>query len=168
MSLDTRKKSMRPLSEATARVSSHNFSRKYIALGRIVNQWTEIMGTEFADKAQPIKINYRKATRSKEQSATLDIATSSAYATVLPYQKDLILERINQIFGNQWITDIRFVASEISETPITKKKIISPLTPGEKKYLSETLDQIDDPEFKEKLENFGKALLSDIKSTERE
>lgn len=158
---------MRPLSESTSRVASKNFSRKYIALGRVVKQWGEIMGSEFADKAQPVKINYRKATRSKPQTATLDIATTSSYATILPYQKDLILERINQLFGKQWITDIRFVAGNISETNIAAKKIISPLTPREKKYLSGVLEQVDDPEFKDRLEKLGKALISDIKSPER-
>ncbi len=155
---------MRPLSEAASRVASNNFSRKYIALGRIVKQWQEIMGTEFADKAQPIKIHYRKATRNKEQTATLDIATSASHATVLPYQKDLILERINRIFGNQWITDIRFIASEISESPLTKKKIISPLTPKEKNYLSGMLEQIDDIDIRAKLENLGKAIITDKKN----
>ncbi len=158
---------MRPLSESTARVASKNFSRKYIALGRVVKQWDEIMGSEFADKAQPVKINYRKATRNKEQTATLDIATTSSYATILPYQKDLILERINQLFGSKWITDIRFVAGNISETNISTKKIISPLTQSEKKYLSGVLEQVEDPEFKDRLEKFGKALISDIKSPER-
>ncbi len=158
---------MRPLSEATSRIASKSFSRKYVALGRVIKQWPAIMGDEFADKAQPLKINYRKAMRGKKPTATLDIATSSSYATTLPYQKDLILERINQLFGDQWITDIRFVVSEISHTPLLKKKITSPLTMGEKKYLSETLNQVDDPEFKEKLESFGKALLADIKLMER-
>ena len=159
-------KDMRPLSESTARIASKNFSRKYIALGRILKQWSDIMGSEFADKAQPLKINYRKATKNKKATATLDIATSSSYATILPYQKGVIMERINRLFGDNWITDIRFVASEISETPLLKKKIVSPLTKGEKSYLSETLNQIDDPEFKEKLESLGKALLTDIKSME--
>ncbi len=154
---------MRPLSEATARISSHNFSRKYIALGRIVNQWNEVMGNEFANKAQPVKIHYRKATRSKEARATLDIATTSSYATILPYQKDLILERINQLFGNQWITDINFIASKIAEPPLISKKMTPPLTSTEKTYLSTTLSQIDDPVFKEKLENLGKAILTETR-----
>ena len=158
---------MRPLSEATSRVASKNFSKKYIALGRVVKQWDDIMGSEFADKAQPVKINYRKATRSKAQTATLDIATTSSYATILPYQKDLILERINQLFGKQWITDIRFVAGNISESTISAKKITSPLTQSEKKYLSGVLEQVDDPEFKERLEKLGKALISDKKLSER-
>ncbi len=157
---------MRPLSESTARIASKNFSRKYIALGRVTKQWVEIMGVEFADKAQPLKINYRKAIRGKKATATLDIATSSSYATILPYQKGVILERINRLFGDNWITDIRFIASEISETPLLKKKVPLPLTRDEKTYLSDTLDQIDDPEFREKLESLGKALLADIKTTE--
>lgn len=155
---------MRPISESTARVAAKNFSRKYIALGRIVNEWEQIMGAEFAGKTQPLKINYRKATRNKEQTATLDIATSAAQATVLPYQKDVILERINQVFGNQWITDIKFVTSNILETPITRKKTITPLTQAEKNYLSEVLDDIEDNEIKEKLENLGKSMLTDQKS----
>ena len=154
---------MRPLSEATSRIASKNFSRKYIALGRVIKQWQEIMGDEFADKAQPVKLNYRKGKQGQKATATLDIATSSSYATILPYQKGVILERINRIFGDKWITDIRFIASQIAEAPITKKRIISPLTTAEKKYLSEVLDQVDDIEFKEKLESLGKALIKDTK-----
>ncbi len=154
---------MRPLSESTARVASKNFSRKYIALGRIIKQWTDVMGEEFAGIAQPIKINYRKAPKGKKATATLDIATTSSYATILPYQKGIILERINKLFGDGWITDIRFVVGNITDPPIIKKKIISPLTHGEKKYLSGVLDQVDDAEFKEKLESLGKAILREDK-----
>ena len=165
------KSPMRPLSESAARVAGKNFSRKYMALGRIVNQWTDIMGDEFADKAQPVKINYRKAphgtksgTKNKKATATLDIATTASYATILPYQKNLILERINQLFGDQWITDIRFVIGNIAETRPAQKKTTSPLTPDEKKYLSNVLNSVDDPVFREKLSHFGQALLGDKKS----
>ena len=155
---------MRPLSESTARVAAQNFSRKYIALGRLVNQWDDIMGVEFAGKATPIKINYRKAPKGQKATASLDIATSASNATILSYQKDLIIERLNQLFGERWIVDIRFVASEMAiEAPITKKKIVSPLTGSEKKYLSEVLEQIEDQDIKEKLESFGKALITDSK-----
>lgn len=121
------------------------------------------MGQEFADKAVPIKINYRKKTRNKEQSATLDIATTSSYATILPYQKGVILERLNRLFGDNWITDIRFVAGNFEEAPKEKKKIISPLTQSEKKYLSSVLDEIDDPDLNAKLESLGKAIITDAK-----
>ncbi len=121
------------------------------------------MGKEFSDKAVPVKINYRKKTRNKEQSATLDIATTSSYATILPYQKGVILERLNRLFGDNWITDIRFIAGNFEEAPKEKKKIISPLTQSEKKYLSGVLDKIDDPDLNAKLESLGKAIITDAK-----
>lgn len=150
---------MRPLSEATSRVSSKNFDKKYIALGRIVNQWADIVGSDFADKAQPVKLNYRK--KKDKKIVTLDIATSASYSTILSYQKDLILQRISQIFGDNFITDIKFVASTLPQTPLNSKKQNAPLTKAQKNDLSKLLEGIDDEEFREKLESFGIAFLED-------
>lgn len=152
---------MRPLSEATARIASQSFSRKYISLGRIINQWNEIVGEDLSDKAIPSKINYRKSADKKTPSATLEIATTSAHATTLHYQKGVILERINRVFGNDWIVDIKFVTSPYLEAqPAQPRKIPKPLAPQEKKYLTEVLEEIDDLEIKERLENLGKAILA--------
>lgn len=156
---------MRPLSESTSRVSSKNFQKKYIALGRLVNQWPEIVGEEFADKAQPIKLNYRK--QKNKKIVRLDIATSAAYSTILAYQKDLILQRIHQIFGNDFITDIKFVASTIKEAPPEIKKRRAPLTRAEKNDLSELLEGIEDEEFKKRLKSFGTAFLQDQKTMDQ-
>ena len=154
---------MRPINESTARIVSQNLSRKYIALGRIVSQWPEIMGSEFAGKAQPIKLNYRKNKEGKTPSATLDIATTSANATVLTYQKGVILERINRIFGDQWITDIRFVATTANAPSPEKKKQPRPLTESQKKSLSDMLDLIEDHDMKIKLETLSTAIMMEQK-----
>ncbi len=153
---------MRPVSEATAKVTNSVFGRKYIALGRIVSQWSDIVGPDLASKVQPCALKYRNyKVRPKNPEATLEIATSSAYATKLHYQKDLILERINQIFGEKWITAIRFVnvPANVAERPKIKKTSI--LSSDEKKYIAETLDYITDNEVRNRLENFGEALFLD-------
>lgn len=152
---------MRPLSESASRVTSKNFSKKYIALGRIVNQWPSIIGEDFAEKAQPVKLHYRK--KKKGQTIQLDISTSAAHATLLTYQKDLIRERINQIFGENWITDICFVVSQSQETSKKQKKAKAPLTLAEKNDLSKMLEEIADDEIKERLEQFGTAMMMDKK-----
>lgn len=155
---------MRPLSEATSRVASKNFSRKYIALGRLIKQWDEIMGEEFADKAQPLKLRYRKAGKNQKSKASLDIATTASHATILNYQKGLIMERINTLFGGDWIEDIRFVvSSDLSDADLLKPIIPKPLSGQEKKYLHDVLDQIEDPDIKDKLETLGQAILMDKK-----
>ncbi len=154
---------MRPLSEAAARIAGKSFERKYIALGRIVNSWNDIVGAKLADKAQPVRIVYRKKDKQKSPDALLEIAASSADATLLHYQKDLILERINQIFGERWITAIRFVNVAANTGPFRRKKAQKPLTNPEKKHLSDMLQEIADEEVKKRLESLGQAILTEDK-----
>ncbi|MCC6598259.1 MAG: DUF721 domain-containing protein [Alphaproteobacteria bacterium] len=155
---------MRPLSEATARVAGKSFERKYIALGRIVNHWNDIVGTKLADKAQPMKIHYRKKKEhAAKPDAVLEIAASSADATLLHYQKDLILARINQIFGESWITGIRFINTPVNASGLTRrrKKTVQPLTGEKKKHLSLILEDVADADIRVKLENLGQAILAE-------
>ncbi len=118
---------MKPLSDATGKVTRKNFSNKFIAMGRIVRAWPEIMGTTFADKATPSKLQYTrpKNTRSKPQ-ATLEIATSHADATLMHYQKDVILQRIEHIFGEPWVTDVKFIAVERKTLAKAQKNTLAP------------------------------------------
>ncbi|MGQ0527522.1 MAG: DUF721 domain-containing protein [Alphaproteobacteria bacterium] len=151
---------MRPVADAAARIAGKSFSKKYVALGRVVQSWAEIAGAEFARKARPVKIHYRKADRSGNPSVTLDIAISDSDATLAHYQKDLILERINRIFGNNWITDLKFVplASE-TKARGRPKKPPAPLTKEQKSHLSQVLEPVSDPELKDHLEKIGQAIL---------
>ncbi len=154
---------MRPLSEATSRVAKTNFSRKYIALGKIVNCWEEIVGADLADKAQPVKIGYRaQRTRKDKPSAVLEIACASANATMLHYQKDLILERMNTIFGERWITDLKFVPVEKAIiNNVRRKRVKRELNDQDEGFLKEILAQIPDPDIKQRLESLGQNILMD-------
>ncbi len=157
---------MRPISEATGRVAGKSFNRKYIALGRILTHWNDIVGPELARKAQPVKLRYLKHKQAKKPTASLDIATTSADATLLHYQKDLILERINQIFGERWVTAIRFVQVPVNtQTPKVKKPPHRPLTGTEQNYLSNMLDNIPDSDIKSRLERLGQAVLREEENT---
>ncbi len=151
---------MRPLSESTARVTGKSFNRKYVALGRIVRHWKEIVGVKLSSKAQPVRIRYRKHEKAKKLEASLDIAVSSADATVLHYQKDLILERINQIFGEKWIKSIRFVHMASNAQAPFRKKTDPVLSGTEQNTLSGMLTNVVDEEIKSRLNRLGAAVLS--------
>ena len=155
---------MRPLSESAARGAGKCFERKYISLGRIVKHWPEIVGEKLADKATPVKIHHRKSIKGKPAQNNLDIAVDSANATTLHYQKDLILARINQLFGEAWITGIRFVHLPANQTSIKAVKKKQPLTEGEKKLLSEAVSRITDDEIQKRLLSLGEAIVTDKKS----
>jgi len=154
---------MRPLSESTARVSGKCFERKYISLGRIVKHWADIVGPRLADKAAPVKIHYRKPTKGRPAQSSLDIAVDSANATALHYQKGLILEKINRLFGEEWITAIRFVHIPVNQSRSAPQKVLPPLSSSEKKLLSETVSRITDSEIQERLLSLGEAIAKKSK-----
>lgn len=151
----------RLISEAIPRVAGQVFSKKYIMLGRLVTRWSEITGEELALKTHPVKIHYRKKRGQEKPEATLDIAASTADATLLHYRKDLILQRINLIFGDSWITAIKFVPMA-SNTPLPRIRRKKLLTETEKAQIASTVCDIRDTEMQERLKSLGEAILSDL------
>ena len=152
------------ISTAVPKVTDKTFKRKYIALGRIVTHWKEIMGEKMAEYAQPLKIHYRKPKKKGDKpTATLEIAASSAHASLLIMQKGLLLEKINHIFGEQWVSDIKFVHVPANKG-IKIEKPKAPLTDDEKKSLSDMLEMVEDPAIRERLERMGASLIKDQKS----
>ena len=150
---------LRPIADSVASITKGTFTRKFISLGRILSSWEEIVGPEMAGRAQPLKLHYRKPKTAKDQpQASLDIAVSSADATSLHYQKDLILERINQLFGERWVTAIRFVhvAANEADLPAVPQ---APLSEGDKAALNQSLSAIEDDEIRKRLEKLGQGVL---------
>lgn len=154
---------MKSISRSVPGLLGQVFQRKYIALGRIVTHWKEIVGEDFADRAQPAKIRYYKPKTPKEKAtATLEIAASSADCAVMVYQKDVILQRINQIFGDQWVSDIKFLHIE-PKRPAKPPKRTKNLTETEKNHLSQILEAVDDPDIKERLSRLGQSILQETR-----
>lgn len=153
---------LRPLSSSVSKLTSATFSKKFVALGRVLNSWDDIIGPEMAVKAQPVKIHYRKPkTPADKPEATLEIAATSADAALLHYQKDLILARINQLFGDQWITGLRFVhiAANTENKYAPSRKFSAPLPQADLESLKTDLSGIEDEEIRNCLEKLGQSVL---------
>ncbi len=152
---------LKPISDSVSKLTKDTFSRKFVSLGRILTQWDDIIGPDMAGKCQPVKLHYRKPKASNEiPQATLDIAVSSSDATLLHYQKDLILERINQLFGDKWVTAVKFV-----HIPFTSRRHESGTlrsrqpTQEEIADLKAALPVAADEELKKRLERLGQGIL---------
>ncbi|HPQ50518.1 MAG: DUF721 domain-containing protein [Alphaproteobacteria bacterium] len=170
---------LRPLSVSVSRLTSEAFSRKFVALGRILTQWAEIVGQDMASKTQPVKIHYRKPkTKGEKPQASLDIGASSSDAALLHYQKDLILERLNQLYGEKWITSIRFVHLVAANSTDSfgydydafkgKMASIPPASSEEIGRLSEVLEEIEDDDIRKRLEKLGQSVLRKERSKLKE
>jgi hypothetical protein len=130
-------------------------------IGRIVTQWEDIVGSDMAAKSMPGKLKYRSKKGSKKPEFALEIEVSSADATILSYRIDLILARLNQIFGEGVITAIRFIPQTAnSQLPKTKKRK-TPLSQEKKDYIHDIVEEVEDPEMQERLKNLGIAILQD-------
>lgn len=151
----------RLLSNTVPKVTGKVFGRKYIMLGRLLTQWTEIVGEDLAHKTTPVKLRSMKDHKTGKRSSSLDIAASTADATLLHYRKDLILERLNLLFGEGLITSIRFVPKAINESKPKRSYRKKPLSLDEKEFLSSVLEDVEDDTIKEKLQKLGKAILQD-------
>lgn len=151
---------LKPISDSVAQLTKSSFSRKFVSLSRILTQWEDIVGEEMAGKTQPAKLHYRKPKAANESpKAILDIAASSADATVLHYQKGLILERINQLFGESWVTDIKFVHIPVESKKSAPRPQSRTLTQEEIAELRATLEVVEDEEIKKRLERLGQGVL---------
>lgn len=160
---------LRPLSVSVSRLTTETFSRKFVALGRVLSQWADLVGAEMAAKTAPVKIHYRKPkTKGEKPEASLDIGASSADAALLHYQKDLILERLNQLFGDRWITSIRFVHLAANarqdtgdELDYSRRKAAAskPIPAAEQASLEHFLETVEDEEIKKQLEKLGQSIL---------
>jgi hypothetical protein len=153
---------MRHLSQAVPKVASQAFARKYIMLGRLVTHWAEIVGADLAAKAQPVGTRYSK--RDGKPFITLEVACASAEATVLSMRVSLMLEKINLMFGENWVSAIRFVPVSANAPAPRVRKTLKPLTESEKSYLSGVLETVADAELQARLKSLGQAILQERKS----
>lgn len=153
---------LRPLSTSISKLTSQTFSKKFVALGRVLNNWNDIIGSEMSVKAQPVKIHYRKPKdKGDKPQATLEIAATSSDAALLHYQKDLILARINQIFGDNWITALRFVhiPANIETYSKSTRKPKLPIQQSDIDQLKSDLSSIEDEDIRNCLEKLGQSVL---------
>lgn len=119
------------ISRPIRQVTGQTFARKFITLGRVINYWAEAVGPDLAGKTYPIGMKVRKAApkpgtkpippkspmTKTPLEAVLEIAASSADATLLHYQKNLILERLHLLLGARMIVDIKITHGALPPLP---------------------------------------------------
>ncbi|MCB9973703.1 MAG: DUF721 domain-containing protein [Rhodospirillales bacterium] len=143
------------------------FQRKYMKLGRIYSYWAQIIGEDFAATTLPIALQTKPVKNKTGKSvkedgpykieATLHIMTDGASALALSYQKDLILGRLEHLFGERMVTDLRITQNHIKQKAPASKP--HKLSPQEKEELVAMIDCVEDPDLKQRLSQFATSLL---------
>lgn len=125
----------------------------------MVMEWQQIAGPDIAAVATPIELKpLRSSTADKRKQAVLHLATSSASAVELSYQKGFLIERLNAFFGYNAIADIKLIHTTVK----TKKHNPPPPAPlglPEKQKIEAMTEKIADDSLKNALKNLGKGIF---------
>lgn len=127
----------------------------------LILEWPKIVGPEVATICQVLKISFPTFSR---QQGCLHIQTNSAMATALTYSQLMIIERINQYYGYQAISQIRVFhkplalkATKKLSTPIQFKEL-----PSEWQALTQS---VGDENLQQALEKLAQGLQSKTKKS---
>lgn len=154
--------SLKPLSKTVIGLTKPLFQRKYIKLGRIYSHWEEIIGKEFLNVALPLDLHSRADKKKGGLFTTLTILTDSGTALALSYQKERILGRIEHIFGEALVNDLKIIQGQSFQTPSSKTPS-APLNTAKKEEISTLLEKIDDESLRRRLEDFATSLYHSVK-----
>jgi hypothetical protein len=125
------------------------------AIGSLFADWPAVVGDHWADRAVPEKLTFPAGRR---DGGTLALRVDPADALLLQHDQDRLIERINGHFGYAAIVRMKLVQAPPARRPATPRR--RALTPAEEAMLAQSLDTVDDLEWKSRLAAFGRALYA--------
>lgn len=135
--------------------------RRGFAQTRLLTHWAEVVGSEIAAFARPIKVSYAR----EGIGATLTVLVDGARAPELQMMLPTLKDKVNACYGYSAISRIRLTQTaeqgfgEDTSTFLHKKPVKS--LPQEKQEgLKDALSTIKDDEFRTALELLGKNVLT--------
>ena len=124
----------KPLSALIGRCLADSFKRQGFASSELVVRWEEIVGTEIAACAEPIRMVWTRASDPDESPpATLVLRVEGPAAIEIQHQSAVIVERVNRYFGWQALAGIA-----LRQAPLMRRRARKP-RPVIDQHLAETI-----------------------------
>jgi hypothetical protein len=117
---------------------------------KLIFDWHLIQNKNISDNSQPIKI----IKKNNQKILTLQV-TNSAMMMQLQYQKNQIIDNINQSLGHSGIMDIDFLLRPEMPKTTNTKITATELTKEAQEILDQNFQDQDDPQLKEVLQRFA-------------
>lgn len=101
---------MKQVGKSVGAATKPVFSKKFVRLGQIYAHWPQIVGSAIADKALPVRITSAAPQNGEKiPRLTLEIRTTSSFATAMEYRKETILHDLNAFIGSPPIHALKIV-----------------------------------------------------------
>ena len=129
------------------------------AVSKLLTNWTEIIGTDLAKIAKPVKVNYGR----EGLGAGLVLLTNGANAPIVQAQSKQIIDRVNGVYGYNAISRVRITQIDHNELIDEKNEgSISLVKPSEldKTKAKDEVNGIKDNSLNEALWLLGANIIS--------
>jgi hypothetical protein len=140
----------KPLATFLGATLNDVFKRQGFASRELVTRWAEIVGTEVAAHAEPLKIQWpRPVADEPPEPATLVLRVEGPVALEIQHASDVILQRVNQFFGWQAVGRLALRQAPLRR-PEPPKRRAGPDAATVAKA-AEALGAVDDPDLRDAL-----------------
>lgn len=160
------KTSLKPISQLIRPLVKKFLPQKNIIFQQLFDLWPDIINGTEAMNTIPDKLVFP---RQQQKDGVLSIwAQSGAQATEISYNRMMLIQRINSVFGYALVADIRVTAYPAGVLAVTKKPIPNPekvnSTQGNStqgipsQSLDKILSGISNPELRHTLSELGRVI----------
>ncbi len=107
----------KPLSQIVGKTIEEAFAKQGFASTGLVTHWGEIVGTEIADHAEPMRMIWpRRVHQNDPEPATLVLRVEGPVALEIQHLSGVIIERVNRFFGWRAVARI-----QIRQAPLRRQ-----------------------------------------------
>ena len=147
----------RPLGQLVGKTIADALARQGFASTGVVTHWTEIVGPEIADHAEPMRMVWpRRVHEDDPEPATLVLRVEGPVALEIQHLSGMIIERVNRFFGFRAVGRI-----QIRQAPLVrreKKKAPPPPDPETVARLAAGMTDIADDGLRNALARLGASV----------
>ena len=147
----------RALAQLVDQVARQSVGKDWNLYAALLEHWTEIVGSDYARIATPVKIAYPHQPKNpRREMGTLTIRLPRGLAMEFTFKSEQIRQRINSYFGYEAVARIMInsVHRAPPPSPLPRQEPDSAAIAG----ILEGIKAIDDGELRDALEAFGKAI----------
>ncbi len=146
------------MSRMVPEVAGKALGKKGAGYGKLVTEWTAIVGEEMALYTQPMKLSFPRGERA---DATLTLEVVPARALELQHALPQLVERVNAVFGYRAVAKVKMVQRP-PDRPVRLANL-RPLSPVEEDELLELTSVVADGDLRAALENLGRAVQARVR-----
>jgi hypothetical protein len=149
---------MYSLSIHLSKLTKPLFKKRGFTEFKIIQDWDNIIGPEFAAYTNPVKIAFNDKNR-KEGTLYIEVY-NNALATKLFYLEPMIIEKIAVYFGYKAVTKLKINYKPLKFASVnSESNVVKEISSHKTESLLELIKEIDDPELKDVLFSFGKSII---------